>query len=260
MCTQPQTTACVLGMPILMIRIDDDEYRKLEQRAREHGLLSPEEYVRVMLRRELRGEESVSRGSEPQLRGGGERSGVALRVVEKLMTIIERKVQDMINPFTSKIDENARRLAMLMERIEALEDRVKALEEKIKSLEQSERRAGEVAERRERAAKRRSIAEILREQGVLFESDIANRIRDRDTFFNKLSRVGAIVLELKGERVAIDPEFWKEFIQKLENISTSNEDEVSKILNPKEFRLFERLRESALLYFDATSKRWRLLI
>jgi len=247
-------------MPILMIRLDEEEYRKLEEKAREHGLLSPEEYLRIVLKKELKGEErKAQRGSvEVALKVGGS------RVIDKLVSIIERRVQDMINPFTSKIDDNARKLAMLMERIESVEDRIRALEERLKQIEDVLQRSREAAERHERVAKRpskkRSIAEILREQGVLFESDIANRIRDRDTFFNKLSRVGAIVLELKGERVAIDPEFWKEFVQKLESLSTNSEDEVAKVLNQKEFRLFERLRESALLYFDATAKRWRLLI
>jgi len=101
--------------------------------------------------------------------------------------------------------------------------------------------------------------EILKEQGILFESDLAKKIKDRDLFFSKLASYGAKVLELKSERVAIDPEMWINFIEKVRTLRTGNEDEIRKKLSDKEFRLFRELRESAMIYFDSVKGEWKFI-
>lgn len=246
----------------MFLKLDDEVYRKLEELARRYGLLSASEMVKMLVMKALA---SSSEGQDLAL----EHTKRTHVLAEKLVTVVERRLLDKINPFTSKIDDVAKKLAAVIERLEIVEDRIGELERKVKELEERlshskvHERAilhrSEGSERRE-TTKRRSILEILREQGVLFESDIASRIRDRDRFFAKLRKLGAIVLELKNERVAIDPEFWNGFIEKVQSISTSVEDEVSNTLNEKEVRLFKALKESALIYFDRTTGRWKLLV
>ncbi len=263
----PRINSWVLRLKTIFLKIDDDTYRKLEELARKHGLLSASEAAKIIIARAVKGEEE-GRGIEASV---GDHTKRAQSVAEKLIAIVERRLLDKINPFTSKVDEIARRLAMVIERLEAVEDKISDIERRVKELESTviHRQASmiekprlthlEETEKKE-GAKRRSILEILRDQGILFESDIANRIRDRDRFFAKLKRLGAVVLELKNERVAIDPDFWNRFVEKVQSISTSIEDEIAGLLDEKEMRLFKALKESALIYFDRTSNRWRLLI
>ncbi len=250
-------------MKVVAFKVDDETYKKLEELARSKGLLSVSEVAKIVLLKALE-EGAHHKIPSSDVEGGSHR---ARQVIEKLLVVIDRKIQDKINPFTSKIDDLARKYAELVERIESLEDRIRVVEQRVASIEDrlgSAVKTGTTvsSERSElkKERKKRSVMEILREQGVLFESDIANRIRDRDTFFLKLQRLGAVVLELKNERVAVDPEFWKEFIDKVQKMSTNSEEEIAKILDEREFRLFKALRESALIYFDAVSGRWRLLI
>jgi len=248
-----------------MLKVDEETYKRLEELARKRGLLSVNELIKAMILKEVSGKEYGHSSRLDELGSAAKTKGV----LEKLILVIDRKIQDKINPFTSKIDDLARKYADLLERVESLEERVAALQQKIASMEGEERaqqarhrHAMARSERSEskRERRRRSIMEILKEQGILFESDVAGRIRDRDTFFLKLQRLGAIVLELRNERVAIDPDFWKEFVEKVQSISTNNEEDIAKVLNDRELRLFRALRESALIYFDAVSSKWRLLL
>ncbi len=242
-------------MKVIALKIDDETYKKLEELARRKGLLSPSEVVRVMILKSLSGETVSHVESEVS-------SSKVKSVAEKLINIVERRLQDRINPFTSKVDELARKYAELVERLEILEDRIKELEAKISNVEAQikAKTMGEKSVEVKHEKRKKSLMEILKEQGVLFEEDIAGRIRDRDSFFLKLQRLGAIVLELKNERVAIDPEFWKNFVDKVQSITTNLEEEIAKVLTNKEFRLFKSLRESALIYYDAVSGHWRLLV
>ncbi len=181
-------------------------------------------------------------------------------IVERLVKVIDRRVQDFINPFTSRLEELARRYAELVERLEAVEQKLGEVEQRLRSGE----RPGYVPVHRqeyreERRERRRSAIEILREQGAIFESEIARRIKDRNTFFAKLEREGAKILDLQGERIAVDPVFWSSFLEKLSRLATNNDEEIKRVLGPLEYRLFTRLRESALIYYDATQRRWNFV-
>jgi len=244
-------------MRTIIIKVDDKVYDELERRARSEGFLTVSDYVRNLILKNLG---YVSIEAHPMV---SEHEEVAVRrstaIIEKLITYIERKIHDKINPFTSKIDEVNRKLAEVIERIELLEDKVKALESKtLPGYEATSPHAEEGRERKEKP--RKTARDILREQKVMFESEIVKRIKDRDTFFSKLERSGAKIIEAKGERIAVDPDFWYEFVEKVKALSTNNEDKIREYLDPIEYKLFNKLRESALIYFDATSHHWNLLI
>jgi len=244
-------------MRTIIIKVDDKVYDELERRARSEGFLTVSDYVRNLILRSLGYVSIEPHPIVPEHEESAVRRGTA--IIEKLITYIERKIHDKINPFTSKIDEVNRKLAEVIERIELLEDKVKTLESKTFSC--YEATASHVEEERERKEKpRRTARDILRDQKVMFESEIVKRIKDRDTFFLKLERSGAKIIEAKGERIAVDPDFWYEFIEKVKTLSTNNEDKIREYLDPIEYKLFNKLRESALIYFDATSRRWNLLI
>jgi len=197
--------------------------------------------------------------SSPSERGSDPPEGKRVSIdelVQKLADLLEkrlsRKIQDQLNASTSKVEHVAQKQAEVIERLEALEERVERLEEA-------------VAEKRARGAKsstnpqkpRASMCEQLAEDKVLFESEIANRIRNRDAFFAKIeSKCGGIVVEGAKERVAVEKGFWQSFLDKLSKIDTSDEEKVKKTLDALEYKLFKVLKESALIIFDTTTRKW----
>ncbi|MEM1796878.1 MAG: CopG family transcriptional regulator, partial [Zestosphaera sp.] len=98
--------------------------------------------------------------------------------------------------------------------------------------------------------------EILKKQKIIYEADIAKKIRNRDAFFDRLEREGAVVLSLKDQRVAIDDEFWSEFVSKVESLTTDKDSEIAKILDKQEVALLKKLSESAIAYYERSKKKW----
>jgi len=164
---------------------------------------------------------------------------------------IDRKVQDMVNKFTSKIDELARNYGDLRSYVDELAERIGKLE---RALQEGLAESG----KREKKP-RRTAMDILREQKIVFESEIAKKIKNRDSYFARLEKEGAIVLECDKQRVAVEPVFWDGFLKKIQSLSTNNEDEIKAKLDPLEYKLFKELRGSALLVFDNSKKQWILL-
>lgn len=265
---------------LVAIKIPDDVYKELERRAKEAGYTLVSDYVRDIILRELgragislRGlEERLTRLEEGELTPRlyerileivksalaesvertltvGGTIEIKEDITDKIIQRIERKVMDIINPFTAKVDSIASKLADLVERIEVLEERVGKLEEEFK-------RAKEQAI--QKPHHRRTAIDRLKEQGVVFESEL-RWLRDRDAFFERLRREGAIILDVKGERVAVYPSFWSKFKDKVEKLPTAIDDEIRVLLRDTEYKLFSKLREAGLVYYDASKKAWKFV-
>lgn len=265
---------------LVAIKIPDDIYRELERRAKEAGYTLVSDYVRDIVLREL-GRAGISlRGIEERLTRLEEgeltprlyerileivKSALA-ESVEKTLTVggtietkedttdkivqrIERKVMDIINPFTAKVDSIASKLADLIERVEVLEERVERLEEELRKAKE------QVVQKPHH---RRTAIDRLKEQGVVFESEL-RWLRDRSAFFERLRREGAIIFDVKGERVAIHPSFWSKFKDKVEKLPTAIDDEVRVLLRDTEYKLFSKLREAGLVYYDSSKKAWKFV-
>jgi len=277
---------------LIVVRVPDDVYRELEEKARREGYALVADYVKALIMRELGRSgpslrdleerlERIEAGELPPplyeriasiVRSVLQEEGASSIDVEKLLARIERKVHDMINPWTAKVDKTAQQLAEVLEKLEALEEELRRVKEELGKFKQEEHRAervesiphhtprrypthyegGEAHRRR-----RRTAIEWLREQGVLFESELM-RLRDRDAFFEKLRREGALVIELPNERVAVDREFWERFKERIESLPTVREDEIRVALGDQMFKLFQKLKEAGLVYFDARSGSWRV--
>ena len=274
---------------IVAVRLPEDIYRELEAKAQRMGYSLVSEYVRALILRDLGYlretggtreadvERIVEEALERRLRQLVEKGEVRVEPVEleealrKAIAQLERRLQDMVNPWTAKIDNLSSRVADLVEKLEELEERVKRLEERVQeqragaghgapAFQHARPAAAHAAHERgeRRPARRRSAIERLREQGVVFEHEV-QWLRDRDAFFERLRREGAIVLELGGERVAVDPEFWENFKEKIEQLPTANDEEIRVLLTDTQYELFRRLKEQGLIYFDTTKKAWRFV-
>jgi len=229
---------------VIKVELPRDEYLKLVRLAEEEGYPLASDYVRALVARALEG------------RLGGECPGGGLderRLAEAIARRLERRLADLINPFTAKIDEMQRRIGELVE-----------------ALEQAEARGGpvEAEERPERPPARRRVErggpsrgmERLRSEGVVFESDLRGRLRQPEAFLRKLGSEGAVVLDLAGEKVAVDPGFWERLVESLSRLSIRDEGEVESLLSAelgeRAARLFRLLVRSGLAYYDEDSASW----
>jgi vacuolar-type H+-ATPase subunit I/STV1 len=221
---------------ILELRIDEETYNVLVKRSDEEGFSSLNDYILAIIKHYIRsGAETVS--------------------MDKFMSRLKRYVQDMVSAEFSVINTIRRQVMELYDKIDALTSRINEIENKVKELE-TKLRQQVPATRIERRGRKTGI-ERLREEKVLFESKLS-RLKYRDKFFDYLKRMGAIIIPLRGERVAIDPDFWEEFKRKIfEELDTDNEDVIREKLSPLEYELFVRLRNEPLIFFDARTRKWK---
>jgi len=226
----------------LKIEVSREEYRRLARLAEEAGYKLVSDYVRSLVADALAGRL-------------GDCSGGAVdekRLADAIARRLERRIADLINPFTAKIDEVSRRVAELIEALEAVEE-ARREAPRPQQPRQPARRGYE------RPAPSRGMAR-LREEGVVFESDLRGRLRQPEAFLRKLESQGAIVLEVAGEKVAVDPEFWERLVDFVSKLSIRDEREVETLvdaeLGPRAARLFSLLVRSGLAYYDEASASW----
>lgn len=231
-------------MKIISIKLTDEEYKELEERARKEGYVLISDFIKAII---LSSSSNISHYAQSS------------EITPQLLSKLEKKIQDMINPFTSQIEELKQRIAELTERVELLEDK---LNKKMESSKESDSKKSKKSFESKASSKsettKRTAIEILREQGAIYESEL--KLNNPDAFFDRLESQGAIVITTDSERIAIDRNFMEEFKKKITEIHTSDETEAQKYLTRQEYKLFQKLRQSSLIYFDADIKAWKLLV
>ncbi|MEM2203177.1 MAG: hypothetical protein QXI22_02350 [Sulfolobales archaeon] len=231
-------------MPEIIINIPDNIYRELLERAAKAGYKDPGEYLLHLI---------LSSISTPQTLDLGK---YVEDLVAKHVSRAERKLSDVINAYTSKIEEVASRVASLVEEMEDIKSRIDDLEGRTQEVREER---GQAIQRRREQRKATAI-EILKQQKVFYESSIVGKIKDRDKFFQRLENEGAVIIATDRERIAVDSDFWNEFSEKVSRIRSDTGEAIRSVLRDrKELELFERLKDSALIVFDATEKKWKIL-
>jgi hypothetical protein len=262
-------------MPKQWIWLDKELYAQLALLAKQHNM-GLQSYIKAVLKRHvaspsehLLSDISIADGgitTSPSERVADPPEGkrvsldeLVQRVADLLEKRLSRKIQDQLNAFTSRVEQVAQRQAEIVERLDALEERVKKLEESATTKEQT----SEAPEKQpKKGAKREkpSVCEILDKQLVLFESDVAEKgsVKNRDRYFAAIvSQCGDVVVECAKERIAVEKNFWSQFLDKLSKIDTNNDDKIKKQLDSLELKLFKALKESALIIYDTNEKRWK---
>ena len=209
-------------MKVIIVELDDKTYNEIEEIAKKEGYRLVSEYVKAVLLSKQQAD-----------------------IISQIMSKLERKIQDLINPFTSQITDLKKEYAEIIEKLEEIQSKEKQEEE------------GKKRETKNRKRGRKSAIEILEEQGVRFESEL--KLRNKDAFFGKLEREGAVILHLKNERVALSKNFYEEFVEKLKQINTPDPEEAASKLDQKQAKLFMKLVADAILIFDGDKKYWRLV-
>ncbi|MEO3993918.1 MAG: hypothetical protein QN229_06425 [Desulfurococcaceae archaeon TW002] len=170
----------------------------------------------------------------------------ALSSIQRLL----RSATDTINTYSSLLTELRDRLVEIREVLENLGTKIDELPSKI-TVQQVP-----VEAVHEKAREKITAIEILRRQKIIYEADIAKKIKNRNAFFDRLEREGAVVLSLKDQRVAIDEEFWTQFVSKVESLTTDRDSEIAKVLDKQEVALLKKLSESAIAYYERSKKKW----
>jgi hypothetical protein len=110
-------------------------------------------------------------------------------------------------------------------------------------------------EKEERSEK--DACKVLATEKVIYESNIAGKIKNLDAYFSKVvEECGAEVLEVKDQRVAVEPNFWNEFKEKLSTLNTNDESTIKKVLGVKGHKLLKTLWEGGLIYYDSINSKW----
>lgn len=164
-------------------------------------------------------------------------------IVDQLSKKIEKIVQDLMNPYTQKIDQLSTKIADLIETIEESKEE--------KPIQQKE----------EEKPKKKTAIDILKEQGVIF-SEAVQWLRNPEAYFKKLESSGAIVIDLDNEKIALDKEYWNRFRAKLETIGIRDPKEVEDILvsdfGENGRKLFYKLSKKGKAYYDEDSHTWNV--
>ncbi len=231
MSTQPK----VQKETVIRVELTEQQFEALSKRAKEAGFTSVESYVAAIVI-----------GSAPQAASPSE------AVEERLAKRVERAIQDVLNPFTQKIDELAKRLAEIQEGVEELKE---SLRQRPQAAQATERPS------RTTPAEQSAALERLRRQGVVFSEDVAY-MRAPDRFFAKLQRLGAVVIQLPDGQVAADPDFWRKFMAEVENTKLPDArqvaDKLAAGLGERAATLFNRLVKGGFVVYDEDTRRWVL--
>lgn len=180
-------------------------------------------------------------------------------VAELLREIIHNYLGVSEGSSESGIDEIRKKVAELEERLSKLEVYLGKLQSSIPSSIPQVNLGNTHESTRRRRGKTRAI-DILRDEKVMYEADIAGRIRDRDAFFGRLRKDGAVVVETAKQRIAVDPDFWDEFKKKLEKADTTNDEVLKEQLGEDGLKLLRVLREEGAVYFDGVERKWKFII
>lgn len=156
----------------------------------------------------------------------------------------------------NKLDRIQSTVATILELLESVDERLKSIEKRLGGGGREERKGrGGLRIVVSSEGGRKTSAEILEEQGVLFESDMTH-VKNRDKLIEHLRKSGAIVIAGPRERVVVSRGFFENFMKRLGECRGPAEAE-EKIRDEKGSRFYRFLRDSGLLIYDSRSG-WRL--
>lgn len=225
-------------MKTIIIKFTEDEYRRLQEEAAKEGYTILSSYIKAKLLLNnsiLLPEPNTSNSIN----------------TEEITKKLERRIQDMINPFTAEVESLKRKIAELSEKIDSIQELQNKKTEKTNNVSKQQQQNPQNQQK-----SKKTLMEILKEKGAMYESEL--NLKSPDAFFEKIEREGGKVLITDKERIAVDQEFYANFIKKLSEVHTSDDVEAQKFLNKQEHKLFQKLRSLGIIYFDSSTKSWKI--
>lgn len=217
----------------IKVKIPEDTYSLLEKIALKEGFSSVSDYVSFIILNTIK-ERVISED-----------------ISEKLKSKLERYIQDELNKRLSVVETLRRQIMEVYEKMEELEQKINSIESALKE--------GKIEEKTKVEVPRKTAVERLREEKVVYESKLPSRIQ-RDRLFSYFERMGVIVIKLSRERIAVDPDFWRDFKYKLLNELDSNkEEDILSVLGDKGYELWKTLYTDNMLVYDPKAKKWKFI-
>ncbi|MEM0001930.1 MAG: CopG family transcriptional regulator [Desulfurococcaceae archaeon] len=217
----------------IKVRIPEDTYSLLEKIVLKEGFSSVSDYVSFIILNTIK-ERVISED-----------------ISEKLKSKLERYIQDELNKRLSVVETLRRQVMEVYEKMEELEQKINSIESALKE--------GKIEEKAKVEVPRKTAIERLREEKVVYESKLPSRIQ-RDRLFSYFERMGVIVIKLSRERIAVDPDFWRDFKYKLLNELNSNrEEDILSVLGDKGYELWKTLYADNMLVYDPKAKKWKFI-
>ncbi len=239
------------GPPTLCIKLDEETLERIKSLAEERGV-HPSELAAELLYEAL---EQESRAAPDTAR----------EEIRRTAAQLTRKVQDLLVPYTGKLDELQRTLAQVSEKLEQLGEEIAKLQERAQSppprppaTQTTSPEARAPPSYRRAPPGRPTAMERLRQQGAVFQSDL-KWLNNPPAFFEKLRREGAVVMQLGGEYVAVDPEYWAKMERTLAQVAEEDPEEAARKLPRPMDRLFRLLYENERAYYDSIEKGWKII-
>ncbi|MEM1732919.1 MAG: CopG family transcriptional regulator [Desulfurococcaceae archaeon] len=227
----------------IKIAIPRNLYEKLLEISKSEGFEGPAKYIETIIEDFL-----TQRSKLSEL--------VETIVVEKLKKRIERMIQDEVNKGLNAVEALKKQVLDLYDKMESLEQKINELEATLK--EHYEKPTPAQVPQYTRSYK--TGIERLRDEKIVFESKLPPRIQ-RDRLFSYFERMGAVVIKLSKERVAIDSEFWREFKNKLLNeIRTIDDNEIKNVLGTHGYELWKALYNDNAIIYDSREKKWKIIL
>jgi len=157
--------------------------------------------------------------------------------------------------------------AVLQESLRALGEEVQKLREEVARLraEIARLQAGQAQARRSphgsrgRSRLADKLLDILAKEGYILASESKEKLGIGPYKLRELAaQTGSRIIALEGDLAVVDPEAYRELLMLLASTRTSDPGEAARRMG-KYKRLFEKLRASSMVYYDARRGAWRLL-
>jgi len=176
--------------------------------------------------------------------------------------LLSSRPQQAVQAPTYELEYLRDRIDELSGRIAELESRISAVESQLQELQaiKGQQAVEDSKKRVNLLAKKSSISDIVRERKVELVSEL--NLKNPGKFIERARDEGIVVLEGfsydgSQDTALIDPEFWEEFKEKIQQLNSQDEGKIAEALGAEGFKLFRFLQRSGMLYYGTDGK-WHL--
>ena len=181
------------------VRIDSELNSLLEERAKELGISKTSLVERIIS--EYFGDKTHEEAPTPPV------LEQRLHELEVRLDVVSRRISEIENKLTSVLKD------------------IEKMKEKTPTQEQpSEYRSGYYGGKRTKP----TIRDVIRSRKVQLLSELT--LRNPDSFIEKAKREGVVVIEGTKDVAFVDPEYWKEFEERMDRIPREPRDPVERKL------------------------------
>ncbi|MCE4622510.1 MAG: hypothetical protein F7B19_04260 [Desulfurococcales archaeon] len=183
--------------------------------------------------------------------GGGGFSRKSMLDEKEVKKIVEMTVAEFLEPILKELRE-------IKESLKRIEDKLNNIGE-VEPLQERRRVKGGSQRALARDPTVRRIIEVIKRDGYIYASEARVKVGINGfQLLNLARRLQLVTIDLDGDYCIMTQEEFDEFRDYLNSIDTSDPEEAANLMG--RYRdLFTRLRRIGSVYFDSSSRSWKLL-